>query len=240
MSVKWNLWHGCDKKSEGCLHCYVYRIDEGYERDAREVKKTSAFNLPVRRARDGSYKIPPGELVYTCFTSDFLLDKADEWRADAWSMIRERSDLDFLFITKRIERFEKTAPPDWGNGYDNVIIGCTCENQRRADERLPIFLSLPIKHRFIITEPLLSGIKLERYLDKDKISEVTVGGESGNEARVCDYDWVLSLREQCKEAGVCFNFKQTGARFKKDGKIYIIPRRHQHSQAKKAGIDLNF
>lgn len=222
------------------MHCYVYRTDAKYDRDASEVKKTSNFNLPVRRARNKSYKIPSGELVYTCFTSDFLLEKADGWRPEAWGMIRERSDLDFLFITKRIERFERIAPPDWGSGYNNVIIGCTCENQRRADERLPIFLSLPIKRRIIITEPLLSEIKLFPYLDRDKISEVIAGGESGNKARVCDYDWILSIRDECREAGISFSFKQTGARFKKDGKIYMIPRKFQHSQARRADINLNF
>lgn len=112
MSVVWNLWHGCDKKSEGCLNCYVYRTDEKFDRNAGEVKKTSNFNLPVKRKRDKSYKIPSGELVYTCFTSDFLLDKADEWRTEAWKMIKERSDLEFFFITKRIERFLKSVPPD--------------------------------------------------------------------------------------------------------------------------------
>ena len=67
--------------------------------------------------------------------------------------------------------------------------------------------------------------------------QVTVGGESGNDARVCDYDWVLNIREQCINANVPFHFKQTGAHFRKDGKLYIIPRNQQMIQAHKAGID---
>ena len=66
--------------------------------------------------------------------------------------------------------------------------------------------------------------------------EVTVGCESGNEARVFDYDWVLNIREQCIKAGVPFHFKQTGAHFRKDGKLYNIPRSQQMVQAHKAGI----
>ena len=61
--------------------------------------------MPVRRRRDGSWKIAPGTMVYTCFTSDFLVEDADIWRQEAWAMIRERQDLRFLMITKRIDRF---------------------------------------------------------------------------------------------------------------------------------------
>ena len=37
--------------------------------------------------------------------------------------------------------------------------------------------------------------------------------------------------------GVPFTFRQTGARFEKDGRLYLIPREKQLSQARKAGID---
>ena len=53
MSVSWNPWHGCRKLSEGCRHCYVYRQDAQHDKDSREVRRTAAFNLPVRRTRDG-------------------------------------------------------------------------------------------------------------------------------------------------------------------------------------------
>lgn len=219
------------------MNCYVYRTDAKYDRDASCVRKTQDFALPLRRTRQGDYKLAPGTLVYTCFTSDFLLDSADEWRKDAWQMIDERRDLTFFFITKRIDRLESQLPPNWGDGYDNVIIGCTCENRAMAQYRLPIFLSLPIKGRIIINEPLLEGIDLSPYLSKD-IERVVVGGESGNGARPCRYEWVTDIRRQCSEAGVPFYFKQTGANFVKDGKSYSIPRKLQHAQAKKANIDI--
>lgn len=238
MSITWNPWHGCVKYSEGCEHCYVYRIDSGFERDSREVRRNADFDLPVRRVR-GEYKIRSGEEVYTCFSSDFFLDDADEWRDEAWRYIAERRDLDFIIFTKRIVRAGECLPEDWGEGYDNVTIGCTCENQKRADERLPVFLSLPIKHRMIICEPLLGKIELLPYLDREKIAGVSCGGESGSGARVCDYEWVLDIRDACAEAGVSFGFHQTGAKFRRDGRIYDVPRNLQQSQAKKANIDLS-
>ena len=236
MSVDWNPWHGCRKISAGCQNCYVYRRDESVGRDASAVSKTQSFNLPVRRMKNGEYKIPSGETVFTCFTSDFLLDAADEWRTDAWQHIKERKDLHFFFITKRIDRFAECIPFDWTDGYDNVTVGCTAENQQMADYRLPIFLSSPIKHKVIICEPLLSKIDLSQYLTPD-IESLIAGGESGSNARRCDYEWIADLRRQCIEKSVSFSFKQTGANFIKDGRVYRIPRRLQRSQAKKAGID---
>lgn len=53
--------------------------------------------------------------------------------------MKERSGLHFLFLTKRIERFMDCIPDDWGDGYENVTVGCTIENQDRADFRLNIF-----------------------------------------------------------------------------------------------------
>lgn len=233
----WNPWHGCRKYSEGCQNCYVYRRDGTVGRDAGEVKKTGYFNLPVKKDRQGSFKVPDGSLLYTCLTSDFFLPEADEWRPESWKMIRQRPGVKFFIITKRIVRFNECIPEDWGEGYPNVIICCTMENQRQADIRFPVLNSIRAKEKQVICEPLLSEIDIGRYLTKE-IKGVTVGGESGDIARECDYNWVLDIRRQCVKAGVAFNFKQTGTRFIKDGKLYIIERKYQHVQAKKAGIDI--
>ena len=181
MSVSWNPWHGCRKISEGCRHCYVYRQDALHERDSREVVRTAAFGLPVRRSRDGRFRIPPGERVYTCFTSDFLVEEADGWRAEAWEMMRLRRDLEFFFITKRIGRLREQLPPDWGDGYENVTVGCTVENQAAADLRLPLFLETPLRHRVIVCAPLLERSDLTPWLGP-AVGEVSAGGESGNDA----------------------------------------------------------
>lgn len=232
----WNPWHGCRKLSPGCQNCYVYRIDARHGRDSRQIAKTNDYALPLRRRRDGRYHVAAGETLYTCLTSDFFLEEADAWRIDAWNMIRERGDVHFYIITKRIDRFFVNLPFDWGDGYDNVTVCCTAENQDRADYRLPLFLDAPIRHREIICEPLLEAIDLSAYLSPS-VEAVIAGGESGDEARVCNFDWVLSLRRQCAANGVHFSFKQTGARFIKDGRLYRIPRRLQHRQARAAGLN---
>ncbi|MDL2231305.1 phage Gp37/Gp68 family protein [Porphyromonadaceae bacterium OttesenSCG-928-L07] len=236
-SKMWNLWHGCHKLSAGCHRCYVYRGDSKRGIDSSIVTKTKNFNLPLQKKRNGEYKIPSGTLVYTCFTSDFFLEDADEWRTEAWEMIRLRSDLRFMMITKRIDRLMQTLPDDWGDGYENVTICCTMENQDRADYRLPIYKEAPIKHKIIICEPLLERIDLSPYNIGAWVEQVVAGGESGYEARPCHFDWVMELRNLCVEQNVSFWFKQTGSKFIKDGKLYNINRRLQHVQARKAEIN---
>ncbi|MDE5555583.1 MAG: phage Gp37/Gp68 family protein [Muribaculaceae bacterium] len=239
----WNPWHGCHKISAGCKHCYVYREDAafGASLPSSEVRRTSSFALPVKRDRHKNWKFPAGTEFALCFTSDFLIEEADGWRSEIWDIIRMRSDCRFFFFTKRIERLASCLPDDWGDGYDNVAVGCTVENQDRADYRLPIFLSVPIRHRLIIAAPMLERIDLRAYLDPAAVEQVSLGGESGRYARPLDFDWVLDMQRQCSQARVPFYFHQTGTYLIKDGRQYHIPRPLQHSQAKKAGLnDLDY
>lgn len=239
MPPMWNPWHGCHKISAGCKHCYVYREDAafGSTTATSEVRRTRSFYMPLQLNRRKEWKYPAGSEFALCFTSDLLIEEADEWRGEIWDIIRRRDDCRFFFFTKRIDRLAGCLPSDWGDGYDNVGIGCTVENQDRADFRLPIFLELPIKHRLIVVAPMLERIDLSRYLDPTRILEVSVGGESGKYARPLDYTWVLDMHRQCKESEVPFTFHQTGSYLLKDGHLYRIPREHQHSQAKKAGLN---
>lgn len=215
----------------------MYRRDESVGRDPSAIDRTSSFRQPLAKDRSGTFKWQNGT-VYSCMTSDFFIEEADEWRVDAWEIIRERRDLDFVVITKRPERFYVSLPSDFGDGYPNFTLCVTCENQKRADERLPILLSLPVARREVIHEPMLGRIDIRRFLEAGLISRVTCGGESGDGARICDYEWILDTRKQCMENGVAFTFKQTGARFRKDGRVYSVPRSQQLRQAAKAGIDL--
>jgi len=231
----WEPWTGCYKVSDGCTYCYFYGP---YSKRCGQntIEKTEDFDRPIQKNTKGEYKIKGGKIVATCFASDFFIAEADEWRKEAWAMIKERSDIDFLILTKRIDRFLVSLPEDWGDGYDNINIGCTVENQELADYRLPLFLSYPIKRRFIACNPLLGKIDLSPYLHE--IDHVTVGGETGRDARECDYGHVLDIREQCVNAKVTFWFKNTGSYFKRDGVVQKINPFKQNSAAKALDIDI--
>lgn len=234
----WEPWTGCYKISDGCTYCYYYGP---YSKRCgqNEVVKTEDFNKPIEtvympRKKITKYKMEGGKIVNTCFTTDFFIPEADEWRMEAWKIIKQRPDLNFLFITKRIDRFPVALPEDWGEGYDNVTIGCTVENQELADHRLPLFASYPIKHRFITCAPMLGEINLTPYLNG--IDLVSACGESGRAARECDYDWIINVREQCIKEGIPFEFRSTGSQFRRDGTLYRINPKLQHRSAREMGL----
>jgi protein gp37 len=219
----------------GCRFCYIHKGDSWRGVDTDNIVCSDEFDVPVVRNKSGVYRVKGGQMVFLCFSTDFLIAEADLWRGECWSMIRERSDLHFLFLTKRIERFMNCVPNDWGKGYDNVTVGCSVENQQFVDARLPIFSTLPIRHKIIICRPLIEHVNIASYL-RD-IELVIVGGESDKWARPLNFDWVLDIREQCIWHNVNFEFRQCGTHFIKDGKQYTLSVKDQYVLAKKANIN---
>ena len=232
----WNPWRGCKKCSEGCLHCYIHKGDDKRGVDTSSIEKTKDFDRPIQQLKNGKYKMKSG-IIYTCFSTDFLIEEADEWRYECWQIIKARQDCTFLFLTKRIERFMECIPDDWNDGYDNVVVCCTIENQKNADKKLSVFKGLPIKHKCITAQPLLESINIVQYLDD--IELVVVGGESDYNARTFDYSWALSIREQCIRKNVSFEFRQCGTNFIKDGRQYKLQTKDLCSQARKANINFS-
>ena len=232
---QWNPWHGCHKCSPGCKNCYVFFLDKIRDKDSNVISKNKTnFNLPLKKDRSGNFKIASGSEVATCFTSDFFLEEADAWRSEAWEIIKKRADVYFLICTKRPERILESLPSDWGEGYENVILTVTCENQQMAERRLPIFLEIPARRRFVFVAPILGKVSLDKFLESGKIDEVAVGGESYDFARECNFDWVKDIYFSCKKHSVDFDFHQTGSNFVVDGKRYKIKHHDEYSQAKKA------
>lgn len=234
----WNPWHGCIRCSEGCEHCYMFYLDGLRGRDGSLVYRTKAgFDYPVQRTRTGAYKIKSGELIRVCMVSDFFLAEADRWREEAWDLIRERPDVKFFLLTKRPQRVRECLPEDWGVGWENVMLNVTCENQRRADERVPLLLDLPFKHKGVMCAPFIGPVSLEKYLGGGRIEQVVCGGENYDGARPCDFDWVRSLRAECAAHNVTFCFIETGTVFIKDGRRYSLPDKAVQSEmAWKSGM----
>lgn len=234
--MNWEPWTVCYPASCGCDNCYFYGPNaKRYGQNT--ITKTEKFDWPIRRNTKGEYNIKGDKILATCFATDFFLPEADEWRKEAWAMIKHRQDIDFLLLTKRIDRFMVFLPSDWGEGYDNINIGCTVENQEMADYRLPLFLSYPMKRRFIGCSPLLEGLNLLPYLGG--VNHVTVSGENGRDARLCNYNWVLDIRKQCLKAGVTFWFKSTGTFFERDGVAEKINPFKQGALAKELDINIS-
>ena len=211
------------------------------DRDGSEIYKTkTGFNYPLQKNRQGEYKVKSGELIRVCMNSDFFLEEADDWRDDAWEIMRKRCDVKFFLLTKRPERVHKCLPKGWNDGWDNIFFNVTCENQRRADERIPILLDLPFKHKGIMCAPFIGEVSIEKYLSDGQIEQVICGGENYNGARTCNFDWVKKLRNECEKHNVTFCFIETGTVFIKDGKRYHIPKKPiQAEMAHKSGMNFS-
>ena len=119
----WNPWWGCNKVSEECARCYIEGI-------MKRAGKTP-FDGPIRTS-ETTWKSPirwnkqnQNLKIFTCSMSDFFHEEADEWRPEAWDIIKQSTNLDFLILTKRPERILESLPSDWDDGYRNVWLGVT-------------------------------------------------------------------------------------------------------------------
>ena len=224
MNDIWNPWHGCRKISEGCLNCYMFKIDAARGADGGKIYRVkNSFSLPLKKDRQGNYKIPSGMTIRVCMTSDFFLKEADEWRDAVWQMMRLRPDVHFWLLTKRASRIRECLPPDWGEGYDNVSLNVSIENQKRADERLPLLLDIPAKHRGAMAAPLLGPLEIGRYLDTGLLEEILADGENYDGARPLRYEWVKRLYDDCASRKIRFTFCGIGNEFIMNGRVYLLP-----------------
>ena len=207
-------------------------------RNGADIYRTkTGFRYPLSRDRAGSYKIQSGEMISVCMTSDFFLEEADAWRDEACDIMRRRSDVIFLLLTKRPERIPECLPADWGAGWDNIFLNVTVENQKRADERIPLLLDLPFKHKGLHCAPLLGPLSIGGYLDSGQIEQIACGGENYGGCRPCDFEWVRKLREDCAARNITFCFMETGTLFIRDGREYRIrSKQQQNLQAYKSGM----
>lgn len=132
----------------------------------------------------------------------FTLDTA---RSRLWDLIRITPHLDWQLLTKRSDRIASLLPADWGEGYPNVWLGVSVENNDytwRAD----CLRTIPATVRFISYEPALGP--LDR-LDLAGLDWIIYGGESGPGYRPENKQWARDMRDRCQAAGTAFFHKQS-------------------------------
>lgn len=214
-----NPWMGCEKVSEGCRNCYAATLTKNRmgldlwgKQAPRQVTKAPWKNVLAwnRAAASGAAGVlGPGHphLVFTGSLMDWAEDRADlvEPRRRMWDVIRECRHLHFQMLTKRPQNIAGFLPDDWGDGYENVWLGTTCEDNRVA-HRADYLREIPAVVRFISYEPAIGPLD---QLDLTGIDWVIYGGESGPGHRPEDKQWARDMHARCSEAGVAFFHKQS-------------------------------
>lgn len=247
--ASWNPVSGCTKVSAGCKNCYAERwFPRVYNRPFTKIKlHPERLDQPLRWKRPRKIFVNSmSDLFHEAVPFDFV-EKV------YWMMDRCPQHI-FQVLTKRPERmlefFKKTRVANLPNGnaipLANVWWGVSVENQKTADERIPLLLQTPAVVRFLSCEPLLGPIP-NVYLHPDYytgIDWVIVGGESGPLARQTDPEWVLEILEQCENANVPFFFKQWGewlpsGQNDADGNNQYTDEKYIRIGKKKAGRSLN-
>lgn len=242
-----NPWIGCTRVSPGCDHCYAAALmDERYGRvkwGAGEPRqRTKTWGEPVRWNRLAAASGKPWRVFCASLADVFDNEVPDEWRQDLWDLITCTPSLTWMLLTKRIGNVRKMTPVWEEFGWpDNVWLGITVVNQAEADRDIHKLLEVPAAVRWLSCEPLLEPINFrwaswlsirgrERtdHLDGLRMLDwVIVGGESGAHARPLRPHWVADIRDQCKEAGVPFHFKQWGGRTPKANGHLLDGREHR-------------
>lgn len=210
----WNPWRGCEKISPGCAHCYMFTAQEKRARETGDfetwdptvVKKTTTWRDPDRWQREAE-AAGKMENCFTCSWSDFFIPAADRWRPEAWRIIRRTRNIVYQILTKRPENIPNRLPDDWDNGYPNVWLGVSVENQRYL-WRVDVLRKIPAIVHFISAEPLLASLP---DLDMTHIGWLIVGGESGAGFRPMLHEWARELLAKARTAGTAFFFKQSAA-----------------------------
>lgn len=234
-----NPWIGCVHYGPGCDFCYAEAWDNrnlhGPEShwgpgSPRKEMSEHYWNGPLRWDRTAKATGVKHKVFCASLADVFEKHPAlDERRARLWPLIKQTTSLTWLVLTKRAENINDMLPADWGDGYDNVWLGVTTENQACADFRIGKLRQVKAKTKFLSVEPQLEKIDFSHWMGSlcsraKPFDWLIFGGESGTDekkdkdgniintatCRPFDPEWMREPMEQAKESGIAVFVKQMG------------------------------
>jgi len=228
----WNPVRGCSKISPGCKHCYAERFAERFRGvDGHPFERGFDLRLaPEKLADPLRWKTP--KMVFVNSMSDLFHEAVPtSYLSKIVSVMRLGRWHTYQVLTKRSGRLrELLSGPLWQAAEEaHIWWGVSVEDRKHGFPRIADLQAVPAAVRFLSIEPLLEDLGT---LKLNGIAWVIVGGESGPGARPMREEWVLSIREQCREARVPFFFKQWGGPRKKIAGRILQGRTHDEYPAR--------
>jgi len=206
----WNPVTGCTKISPGCKNCYAERMalrlqamsSPNYINGFKPTMHYHQLSLPIHWKKPQMIFVNSmSDLFHEKVTDDFIIRIFDIMNMAYWH--------NYQILTKRPERMLEMSPRL--NWTDNIWMGVTVETSDYM-HRIDHLRQINARIKFISFEPLLGAIN---NINLKGIDWIIVGGESGPGARPIYSDWVIQIRDQCKNSGIPFFFKQWGGLNKK-------------------------
>jgi protein gp37 len=206
----WNPVRGCSKVSPGCLHCYAETFAERF-RGVPGHPFEFGFDLRIvpEKLADPLRWSKPKKIFVNSMSDLFHEEVSDDYIEKICRVMLAANWHTYQILTKRAGRMaallhgklrhSAKAPHIWW--------GVSVENRKQGLPRIAKLRSGNPTVAFLSVEPLLEDLG---KIDLRGIDWVIVGGESGAGARTMKADWVRSIRNQCRDLGVPFFFKQWG------------------------------
>lgn len=244
----WNPVRGCSLVSAGCTNCYAMKQAHRFSGKGKPYEGlteigpqgprwTGKLRLVPEALEEPLHWKQPRRIFVNSMSDLFHEDVPHSFIVSVFSHMEAAPQHTFQILTKRPARMLEQFRCGLSAKFPvlpNVHLGVSIEDQRTADERIPILLETPAAVRFISAEPLLGPLDLENLNVKGDLLDartgelrgkesgciadegvsldwVIVGGESGPGARPCDLAWIRSIKDQCQAAKVPVFFKQGGA-----------------------------
>lgn len=210
--MTWNPTTGCDKITAGCKFCYAEVMAKRLKAMGIE-KYTNGFELAIHEDElQTPYTWKKSKMVFVNSMSDlFHKDVPVEFIQKVFKVMKENPHHVFQILTKRADvllYYDKEGLLDWTH---NIWMGVSVESEK-VMKRIDLLRQTNARVKFISCEPLISPLP---NLGLNGIDWVIVGGESGRTPRPMKKEWVMDIKEQCKEKDVAFFFKQWGGTNKK-------------------------
>lgn len=218
----WNPVVGCSKVNSLCDNCYMFRIEEGDNRNPTLMRRTKSptFNKPLK------WKEPT--VIFLASMTDIFHPFLDSFRNEIWDIIARTPHHIYQILTKRPGRIKRCLPTDWYSNPDkwkHVWLGTSIGGDLSDAIMVEKLMENTASVLFLSIEPLIGSVQgpLLNFIAAETNADkwVIVGGESGYgkvandpdvkyKYRESDLDWFIEVVSACQHFGLPVFVKQLG------------------------------